>query len=375
MKKRVTISVISDLATDQRVHRAAIALHDSGYEVLVIGRKLRASLNLPALPYSTKRFKLLFEKGPLFYASFNLRLFFFLLTNKADILLSNDLDTLLPNFLISKLKNKKLVYDSHELFTEVPELVSRPLIQNVWKTLEGYLLPRLKNMYTVNTSIANIYNERYNINPKVIRNIPLAYEPITQSKTELRQTLGLPTDKTIFILQGAGINIDRGAEEAVDAIEKVAGGLLLIVGSGDVIEDLKRKVEKLVIGHKVIFQNKKPVVELRLYTTASDVGLSLDKDTNLNYRYSLPNKLFDYLHAGIPVIASNLPEVANIIDQYKVGLITKADNSTAIANCMNEMIIQKDEYNQWQLNTLIAAKELNWQKEKLILLNIFSTLE
>ena len=126
--RRVIISVVSDLVTNQRVLRTALALHSKGLIVTLVGRQMRSSLQIPERPYQTKRFKLGFETGPLFYAFYNIRLFFFLLFSKADILVTNDLDTLLPNFIISRLKKSVLFYDSHEYFTEVPELVNRPRI-------------------------------------------------------------------------------------------------------------------------------------------------------------------------------------------------------------------------------------------------------
>jgi glycosyltransferase involved in cell wall biosynthesis len=282
---------------------------------------------------------------------------------------------LLPNYLVSKFRKTKLVYDSHEYFTEIPELISRPFVQNIWKRIESWILPRLKNMYTVNESIALIYKNQYRINPKVIRNIPLLSESIMRSKEELRKELNLPLDKKIFILQGSGINIQRGAEEAVQAISLVENGILLIIGGGDVIPELKMTVQKLHSEDKVIFKNKMPSSELRKYTEASDAGLSLDKDTNLNYRYSLPNKLFDYLHAGIPVIASNLPEVSHVINKYDVGMIINSHQPNDIAQCMNQMIDDKEGYERLKKNTLIAARDLNWQKEQLILLDIFASLE
>ena len=375
MRPQIIISVISDLVTDQRVHRAALTLQENGYDVLLVGRELKNSMPVQPQPYQTLRFKLRWEKGALFYASYNLKLFFFLMNNKAAILLSNDLDTLLANFLIAHFRKTKLVYDSHEYFTEVPELISRPLIQRIWKTIERFIFPKLKNVYTVNESIASIYKNKYCVNVKVIRNVPLLQEPLLQSKQEIRKELKLPLIKKIFILQGSGINIQRGAEEAVEAMRWVDNAVLLIVGSGDVIPQLKQMAQQLHLEEKVIFKSKMPASELRKYTLAADVGLSIDKDTNLNYRYSLPNKLFDYLHAGIPVIASSLTEVSAIINHYDVGIIASSHAPESIASCMNRMMNDEQQYEKFKINTFVAAKELNWQNERKILLNIFANLE
>ncbi len=159
---RIIISATNDLSTDQRIKKICETLFELNFDIVLIGRKLKSSLPLKR-KYRTIRMKLLFNKGFLFYAEYNLRLFFQLLFLKKDILLSNDLDTLLPNFLISKIFSKKLVYDSHELFTEVPELISRPKVQKVWIKLEKYILPKLNNVYTVNNTIANYYSKKYGI--------------------------------------------------------------------------------------------------------------------------------------------------------------------------------------------------------------------
>ena len=124
-KQKIIVSVTNDLSTDQRVDKICNTLLELNFDVVLIGRKLPNSIRVKRV-YSTRRFKLWFNKGALFYANYNIRLFFFLLFNKTDALWSNDLDTLLPNYLISKWKNKKLIFDSHEYFTEVPELVDRP---------------------------------------------------------------------------------------------------------------------------------------------------------------------------------------------------------------------------------------------------------
>ena len=321
-------------------------------------------------PYRSLRMKLFFTKGPCFYAAFNIRLFFLLLFKKADLLVANDLDTLLPNYLVSKIKHIPLVYDSHEYFTEVPELVNRKGVQKVWKSIERHIFPRLKDVITVNDSIAGLYEKEYGIRPKVVRNIPPA-QKITLNKT--RAELGLPEDKFILILQGSGINVDRGTEEMTEAMPLIREEvILLIVGGGDVIDLLKSKAEELKLSERIIFKPKQPYQELMQYTVNADLGLTLDKDTNLNYRYSLPNKLFDYIHAGIPVLASSLPEIRKIITQYNIGDFIPSHEPGTIATKVNEIVENKVLMNDWRKNITFAAQDLSWEKEEQILKQVYS---
>jgi glycosyltransferase involved in cell wall biosynthesis len=367
-KKRIIVSVTNDLYTDQRVHKVCQFLHENNYSVLLVGRKRSKSIALQPRDYETKRMRLIFEKGALFYAFFNIRLFFFLLFRKCDVLLSNDLDTLLANFLVSKIKNKRIVYDTHELFTEVPELTSRPKVRAVWLRIENWIFPKLKTVYTVNKSIADIYTKKYNVPVKVVRNISPKWSiPVVKSKIEL----GLPEDKHIIILQGAGINIDRGAEEAVEAMKNIDNAVLIFVGDGDVIPQLKTKVDNENMDEKVKFFGKKPYQELMQYTFHADIGLTLDKDTNPNYKYSLPNKVFDYIHTNTAIVASNIIEVARVVQSHNVGLILKEVTPTTISEAINTLIKDESLLNQLKLNCSSAAEKENWESEVQVLTDIY----
>jgi glycosyltransferase involved in cell wall biosynthesis len=362
--KKVVVSVINDLVTDQRVHKFCTTLVDMNYEVLVVGRELKNSPALDKRPYKMHRMKLFFSKGPLFYTEFNIRLFFFLLGKKADVFFSNDLDTLLPNNLISKIKGKKLIYDSHEYFCYVPELINRPNVQKVWLFIERQIFPKLKIVFTVNDSIAEKYYQHYNVRPVVVKNVPLKkqFENILPAS---KSDLGLPQEKSIVILQGSGININRGAEEAVLAMKWVEDAVLLIIGGGDVIEKLKEIVQNEKLYNKVIFKPRMPFYELIQFTQNADIGLTLDKAGSPNYELSLPNKLFDYIHAGIPVLASSLVEIKKVFGKYNVGDFIENHNPEHIAEKINFMLRAKEKQTIWKENINLAAAEFNWENESL----------
>ncbi len=365
------VSVINDLVTDQRVKKVCATLNEMGFDIILVGRRMHHSPGMDFRLYPVHRMRLLFEKGSLFYICFQIRLFFFLLFHKSGLLVSNDLDTLLPNYLVSKLKHIPLVYDSHEYFTGVPELQNNDFKRKTWKMVERWIFPRLKDVFTVNDSIADIYAGEYGLRPVVVRNVPQMHveERIVENN---RGLLSLPDDKMIMIMQGSGINIQRGAEEMVDAMQYIESAVLLIVGAGDVMDVLKEKVSLLHLEKKVLFKPRQPYAMLMQYTAAADIGLSLDKDTNINYRFSLPNKIFDYLHAGIPGLASDLVEIRKIIDTYRVGDFIPDHQPLHIARKVNEIFSHPEILRQWKQNTRKAARELNWENESKKLKKIYA---
>lgn len=369
--QRIIVSVINDLVTDQRVHKVCTTLVNMNYEVILIGRKLPDSLPIHR-NYRTIRMKLLFKKKVFFYAEFNIRLFFKLLFIKKDILLSNDLDTLLPNFIISRFFNKKLVYDSHELFTEVGELTHRPFVQKIWKSIEKFIFPKLKNVYTVNSSIANFYHKKYGVKVNVIRNIA---PKLHQKSIDLDFAKKIKSNKKMLILQGSGLNIDRGAEEAVKMMQYLDNTILYIIGNGDVFKKLKDLVTNLNLKDKVIIKDKMPYKALMEYTKISDLGLSLDKNTNLNYEYSLPNKIFDYIQAEIPLLVSNRIEVAKLVSENNIGWIINELEPKKIAKKITEIFENKQSYFIAKQNLKTTAKKYCWENEKQQLIKIFQNIK
>jgi glycosyltransferase involved in cell wall biosynthesis len=361
--KKIIISVTNDLAGDQRVHRVCLTLTGMGFHVLLTGRKLPDSLPLKDRAYPTRRMRLCFTKGPLFYAEYNFRLFLLLLFSRFDLLLSNDLDTLPANWLAAKLKRKPLVYDSHEYFTEVPELIGRPLVQKIWEWLEKRFVPGVDQAYTVSKSIAEVYSRKYKISFRVVRNLPLAVayrEPPVAGKDDPPHTI---------IYQGA-LNKSRGLEQAISAMQYLPDVTLLIAGTGDVKNDLKAQVAGLHL-HNVRFLGRLPLDELIHYTREAHLGISIEEDAGLNYRYALPNKLFDYIQARIPVVVSNLPEMTAVVKEYNIGLIAPSHDPAILAETFREALTDITLRKKWAFNLENAAQDLTWENEELIVMKIF----
>lgn len=366
---KVVLSVTNDLYTDPRVDKVCNFLTRNGFDVTLVGRRYGDSATLAPRAYKTHRLRLLFRKGGLFYAEYNIRLFFYLLFHHFDLFVANDLDTLLPNFLISKLKRKRLVYDSHEYFCGELSIADRPFVKRVWKSIERFCFPKLKDVITVSQSIVDQYEQEYGIRPHLVRNIP---PKATPPVTETRVSLQLPEDKTIIILQGNGINEGRGGEELVEAMPFVdEKAVFLIVGSGTVIPQLKERVKDLQLEHRVRFVSRVTPEMLYNYTYLSDIGIALDRDLSMNLRFSLPNKLFEYIKAGTPVVVSNLIERARIVGQYRVGLIVEDFQAENIAEKINKLVNDKQLYNDLKANCKLAAEDLCWENEEKVLEEIY----
>ncbi len=361
------VAVTNDLVTDQRVRKTCEVLREVGFEVLLVGRRLRESLPMDARPYRWRRMRLLFRRGPLFYAEYNVRLFFFLVVRRAHLLVANDLDTLPAAWAVARLRRIPLVYDSHEYFTEVAELQGR-FARKVWLWFERRIFPGLQDVITVSPSIAEAYRRRYGVKVAVVRNLPdRSCEGVAPLS---REEAGIPPGKKVVLLQGSGINAERGGEEAVQAMRYVEEAVLLIVGGGDALPAMKALVREEELTDKVIFIPRQPLERLYAYTRMADVGLSLDKDVSANQRYSLPNKLFDYILCGVPVLVSDLPEVRRIVKEYDVGLVLDEHSEEAIASALNWML-EQDYKRLKKENLRRAARELTWQNEKGILEKIY----
>jgi glycosyltransferase involved in cell wall biosynthesis len=359
-KPLVAFSVTNCICHDSRVQKMAAVVARLGCDVTIIGRKSGVCCDLNELKFRTIRFRMVFRKGFLFYAFFNIRLFFSLLLKKYDLLVADDLDTLLPNYIVSKIRKIPLVYDSHEYFTGVPEIQNRPFVKWFWKTIEISIFPHLRNIMTISDSIAEKYSEEYRIRPVTVRNCAESSEEI---RSYTHEELGIRQGHLLVVLQGTGINYDRGGEELIEALGMTDGVTLLVIGSGDQLPLLKVKVHDLNISDKVKFIPALPWDEMMRYTKSADAGLSLDKDTNLNYRFSLPNKLFDYISAGIPVIAGNLIEVKKIMEENLCGVIISNITSEEISNAINILKDDRDLLNKLKQNAVTASKSLNWEKE------------
>lgn len=369
MQRIAIVSVTNDLTTDQRVHRTCSSLVKAGFRVVLVGRILPGSLPLQQRDYLTHRMRLLFDKGALFYAEYNIRLLFFLLGKKFNLLISNDLDTLSANYTAFRLKNLfrkrtrhvHLIHDCHEYFRGVPELSGRIGVTIIWKFLEDLIFPRLKFVIAVNESVARLYHNEYGNEMVVVRNVPFRKQIPVPDKGFIAEK---PAGCRMILYQGA-VNIGRGLEEAIVAMNYLkTKAVLVIAGSGDILEDLRKLVGRESLQDKVILTGQIPFQELSRLTNHADIGLSIEKDISINYHYCLPNKFLDYIQACVPVLVSPFPEMKMIVERYQIGEFLTSHEPAVLAAQLDRMLGDEDKLKQFRSNLAVAAAELNWEAEE-----------
>lgn len=369
--KRAILSVTNDLTTDQRVHRTCMTLTGEGYDVVLTGRRRTESIPLAPRTYPTERMRLLFEKGFCFYAEFNLRLFFRLLFSKADLLVSNDTDTLPAVFLAARLRGIPHLHDCHEYFRGVPELVGRRCVTNVWKWIEDRIFPRLRHVAAVNDSVANLYRSEYDVPVSVVRNVPFRRQPMPSNRKE---ELGIPADRKVILYQGA-VNMDRGLEETIQAMHHVTtDAVFVIIGDGDVYKKLTAFAERKELKGKVLFTGAIPMEDLYAYTCMADLGLSVEKETGVNYQNCLPNKFLDYIQARVPVLVTPFPEMKHIVDQYGIGRFINNHDPVHLAQCIDAMLGDPSSLKQYRKNLEQAAADLCWEHEVHVLKKLLQNI-
>mgnify|MGYP003365138464 CR=1 FL=1 len=366
---KILSAVLNNIENDQRLNKVCNSLLKFGYDVELIGATLYSKPILNK-PYKTYLIDMKYQSSIKKYAEFNWKLFFILLkkTDKNTILLANDLDSLLPFYVVSKLKGNTLVFDSHEIYSELPSLYDRPKTKKVWKILEKFLLPKIKYFYTVSNGYATWFNQQYNVKPIIIRNVPNRMKCNKNESTLNFELPKNPNNHKILLYQGA-INPSRGIDKMIEAFVYVKNCQFWISGDGPKKEEYKELVKKLNLTNCIHFLGNIPPETLKEITPLADVGMSLEEDLGLSYRYALPNKLFDFIQAKVPVLATNLPEIKKIVIDYNIGKVINNHNSEHLAEKLQELLNEgKDNY---QEKLTFAANELCWENEEIKLKSIF----
>ena len=358
---RIYFIVTNDLSYDQRMIRIATTLTQAGYNIKLVGRKLKNSISLLNQPFQQKRISCFFNKGKLFYAEFNLRVFFYLLFKKMDCICAIDLDTILPCYLISKIKKVTRVYDAHELFCEMKEIISRPIIYKAWKRIEKYTVPKFMRGYTVNKFISDEFEKMYRVKYEVIRNVTL------------KKDILIPDKKEKYILYQGAVNEGRSFETIIPAI-KFVNAPLIVCGDGNFINEAKKLVAENNLKDKIIFKGYFPPDELQSYTLNAWVGINLVDNKGLNNYYSLANRFFDYMHAGVPQLCIDFPAYLEINDQFEIAVLISDLTPENIGRQINILLEEESLYKRLQQNCMRAREIFNWQNEEKKLISFYKNI-
>lgn len=358
---KLIFTVTNDLSYDQRMQRICGSLAGAGHEVLLVGRILDGSIPFHPKGYTSHRLQCFFNTGKLFYTEMNIRLFLFLLFRKFDAVCSIDLDTILPGYLATRIRQKPLVYDAHEYFTEVPEVIHRNAVKWFWLKVEAWIIPRVEYAYTVNQSLARMFTEKYRKHFDVIYSVPILKDHPQEDHFYDR----------ILIYQGA-LNTARGLEAIIDAMSGV-DATLWIIGEGDLSAELRERAARSTAAHRILFKGKIPPDELPAITRKATLGINVSENAGLSYYYSLNNKCFDYMHGGIPALTNDFPEYRIINESFEIMHLTTCD-AEILKNDINNMLNNREYYLKLKQNCLLASENYCWQKEEVKLIRFYAQI-
>lgn len=360
--KRIVFAVTNDLTYDQRMHKICTSLAEHNFDVTLVGFQKKNSLPLKEKKFRQKRLGLIFQSGFLYFAEANIRLFFYYLFCKATIFCANDLDTAMPVLFASIIRGKKRVFDAHELFCEMHDIVRKPALYKFWKTVEKICQPRFPLGYTENQSYADEYEKMYGVKYFIVMNSPY--------KTEAK--IDLSDKENMLIYQGV-VDRGRGFEGLIPAMPHI-NARLIVCGKGTFFDEVNQLVKDYQVQDKVEFEGFVLPEDLKTITKTAKVGLNMNANLGASFYYSLSNRLFDYMHAGVPQITMNYPENKKINDAHEIGLLIDDLEPNTIADAINKLLSDDALYNRLRENCLAAKEIYNWQNEEKKLVAFYKNL-
>jgi glycosyltransferase involved in cell wall biosynthesis len=363
---RIIFAVTNDLTYDQRMQKICRSLVKAGYEVELVGRQRNFSVAISEETFRQTRLTCFFNKGKLFYLEYNLRLLFYLTFTNFEAACAVDLDTIVPVYIIGKLKGAKFVYDAHEYFTEVPEVVNRPAVKRLWQWVEETFVPQFDLAYTVSRGLAELFTSKYKKPFQVIMNLPLLEKEEASRNTS-------PIKQPVTILYQGALNEGRGLEHLIEAMAGIDAKLKL-AGEGDLSQQLRALARRLNVEDKVDFLGYVKPDELKRITAEAGIGINLLENKGLSYYYSLSNKFFDYIQAGAPQVCIGFPEYNRINNEYNVALLAKDCSVKEIKTSIERLITDPDLYAALQKNCEVCSRALNWNEEEKKLITLYNDL-
>jgi len=352
------MAVTNDMSADRRVMRHAATLREAGHEVVVVCRESDTSRRA-ADGIALERIAVRHSRGWRFYAEYNIALSRKLRSMDADVLWANDTDTLLGCWLARK--GRRLVMDVHEIFPEVPEIIHKPLVKRVWATVERLLMPKCDALLTVNGSLADYYRQKLGVEMTVVRNLPATMHPDACCQEDCENY------KSPMLLYQGCVNLGRGVDWAIDALEWLPECTLVVAGRGDLLDEMKAYAAAKPWADRIHFLGHVQPERLAALTRKASVGLVMLEDMGMSYHYALPNRVGDFVVAGVPMVVSDLPEMAGVVRRFGVGEVigekegmTKSQHAKALSEAVHKVLAR-----EWHEGDFDAAKAgMDWEKEK-----------
>jgi len=387
MKKKVLMLLFGTLDPDPRVWKEANSLSKGNYQITVVAPAISGKKGIyredgfiiarilsysPSIMRPLKRIRATFE------------LIIFCLKKRYDIYHCHDASTLPFGFLFAKLYKKKLIYDAHEFFPDL--FIERPdfkILQKIKFRISKFLnrnlpekcfIKRINGMITVNRSLARLYKKYYKIEKEIIYlwNVPYINN---FEKKDLYTFFGLNSNIPIILYEGS-LNFYVNLETVLMILSKLKNPFYFVL-LGEFDKQFEKEffslAESLKIKNK-IYYTLFPYKELIPYISTATVGLFFAKPIFLSFKYSLPNKIFDYLVAGLPIIASDLPEISKLIKKYNLGIIIDPSDVEKSAFEIDYLLTDKRRYNIFKNNILAHKRLFSWEIQEKKLLNFYNKL-
>ena len=360
-KKSVTIAFLGNPHFDTRVNNLAASLKKDGYDINVIGFDWR-NPDFKTESGEVKVYKL--HKGKfslLFYLKYAVLLKLFLFRSKSDIYFAEDIYTLPFVYIYARIKKAKVIYNSRELFGFLAGLRKKKLVQSLISCIEQYFIKKVDLVLTTGEMDTEFIKTQYKItNVLTIRNLPVLQQP--KSVVDFREMFNLSSEIKILFYQGVLFD-GRGLEITIKSLRDIPNAVFVICGSGEQKQKFVDLVKYHNVEDKVFFLGAIDQAELINYTAGADLGLSLIENISISYYYALPNKMFEYMMASLPLVVSDLPQMRNIVDKYETGEVIDIENKNSISVELKKLLGDKEQLDKYRTNCKTAAAELNWQKE------------
>lgn len=341
--------------------RICTSLANAGYDVELVGRSHKSSKPISEKPFRQKRLAIGPDKGKMMYFLYWVRLFFYLLFQKADVLCAIDLDTILPVYFVSKIRGIRRVYDAHELFTEMQEVVTRPREKKMWDWIEKFTVPKFPAGYTIGECYADVFKEKYGVQYSIVRNATIL------------RPFSVPAKPDKYILYQGAVNVGRCFEFLIPAMQHIDMPLI-ICGAGNFYDEAIALTKQYNLEHKITFKGYVPPQELKGFTEKAWVGITLFEAVGPSNRLSMANRFFDYMHSGVPQLCMAYPEYEKVNANFELAYLIEEPSIDNIAKALSTLIYNEDYHQELQKNAMKAREVYNWQEEEKRLISVYENL-